>query len=43
MNSYPDLTDEEVFNWWISKEGIRKWYNNHKQPSLFDDEPKNPD
>lgn len=37
MNSYQDLTDQEVFEWWISKEGIRKWYSNHKQPTLFDD------
>lgn len=36
MNSYTDLTDEEVFNWWISKDGIKQWYFNHKQPSLFD-------
>lgn len=39
MNSYPDLTDQEILDWWISKEGIRKWYNDHKQPSLFDNEP----
>lgn len=38
MNQYPDLTDEEVFNWWISKEGIAKWYAKHKQPSLFENE-----
>ena len=36
MNQYPDLTDDEVFQWWISKEGIAKWYSNHKQPSLFE-------
>lgn len=39
MNSYKDLTDDEVFEWWISKEGIRKWYYNHKQPTLFDNDP----
>lgn len=36
MNQYTDLTDEEVFEWWISKEGIAKWYANHKQPTLFE-------
>lgn len=36
MNHYPDLTDEEVFECWISKEGIAKWYAKHKQPNLFD-------
>lgn len=35
MNQYADLTDEEVFDWWISKEGIAKWYAKHKQPNLF--------
>lgn len=39
MNQYPDLTDEEVFNWWISKEGIAKWYARYKQPKLFEYEP----
>lgn len=39
MNNYTDLTDEEVFEWWISKEGIRKWYFEHTQPRLFADEP----
>lgn len=36
MNQYPDLTDDEVFQWWISKESIEKWYANHNQPSLFE-------
>lgn len=36
MNQYPDLTDEEVFHWWISKQGIAKWYANHKQPNIFE-------
>lgn len=38
MNQYPSLTGEEVFSWWISKEGIAKWYAKHKQPTLFEDE-----
>lgn len=37
MNEYPDLTDEEVFSWWISKKGIRHWYTDNKlQGKLFD-------
>lgn len=37
MNEYPDLTDEEVFSWWISKKGIRQWYTDNKlQGKLFD-------
>ena len=38
MNHYTDLTDEEVFNWWTSKQSIRHWYCEHKlQGYLFDD------
>lgn len=38
MNHYTDLTDEEVFNWWTSKQGIKRWYCEHKlQGNLFDD------
>lgn len=37
MNKYSDLSEDEVFEWWISKLGIRTWYYNHKQPSLFDE------
>lgn len=38
MNRYTDLTDEEVFNWWTSKQGIKHWYCEHKlQGNLFDD------
>ena len=38
MNHYTDLTDEEVFNWWTSKQGIKHWYCEHKlQGNLFDD------
>lgn len=38
MNRYTDLTDEEVFNWWISKLDIKHWYCEHKlQGNLFDD------
>lgn len=36
MNKYSDLTDEEVFEWWISKESMEKWYYGHKvQMQLF--------
>lgn len=39
MNLYKDLTDEEVFRWWVSKKGIKEWYyENKRQKSLFDDE-----
>lgn len=38
MNHYADLTDEEVFNWWTSKQNIKQWYCEHKlQGNLFDD------
>lgn len=30
MNQYKDLTDWEVFRWWVSKEGIKKWYSDNK-------------
>lgn len=30
MNKYKELTDEEVYQWWISKQGIRTWYINNK-------------
>lgn len=37
MSQYPELTDEEVFEWWISKEGIKKWYFKNKlHRNLFD-------
>ena len=37
MNQYTDLTDEEVFRWWISKESIKHWYAEHKlQRDLFE-------
>lgn len=39
MNYYPDLTDQDIFNWWVSKKGIKKWYFDNKvQGSLFTDE-----
>lgn len=28
---FPDLTDEEIFDWWISKERILTWYAKNKQ------------
>ena len=38
MNNYIDLTDEEVFEWWISKQDIRKWYFENKlQQKLFNE------
>lgn len=39
MSYYPDLTDNDIFRWWLSKKGIRTWYNEHKvQGSLFPDD-----
>jgi len=39
MNCYADLTDAEVFRWWLSKKGIKQWYaENKKQYKLFSDE-----
>ena len=39
MNEYQDLTDEEVFRWWVSKKGIKEWYFNNKvQLFLFGEE-----
>lgn len=39
MNQYPDLTDKEVFDWWVSKRGLKEWYYDNKvQGSLFTDE-----
>lgn len=36
MNCYTDLTDAEVFKWWISKQGIKEWYAKNKlQGNLF--------
>lgn len=35
-NKYPDLTDEEVFEWWKSKEKVASFYARQKSPSLFD-------
>ena len=36
MNKYSDLTEEEIFEWWISKENMQKWYYGHKvQMQLF--------
>lgn len=30
MSDYKELTDEEVYQWWISKQSIRTWYLNNK-------------
>lgn len=39
MNQYTDMTDEDVFEWWISKQSIKNWYTeNKKQYTLFSDE-----
>ena len=36
MNNYAKLTDEEVFEWWVSKKGIKQWYAENKlQQKLF--------
>ena len=31
LNSYPDLTDEEVFQWWTSKKNIKNFYSDLKE------------
>lgn len=37
-NEYQDLTDSEVFDWWVSKKGLKTWYFDNKvQLKLFDD------
>lgn len=36
MNKYKDLTDEEVFDWWKSKEGIETFYTNKKKQYKLD-------
>ena len=42
MNLYKDLTDEDIFEWWISKENLKKWYCSHKlQGNLFSDDELN--
>lgn len=28
---FPDVSDEEIWNWWISKESIETWYKKNKQ------------
>lgn len=39
MDRYTDLTDQEVFEWWLSKKGIKKWYFENKvQLNLFSKE-----
>lgn len=36
LNFYPDMTDHDIFEWWLSKLGIRTWYNeNKRQGRLF--------
>lgn len=36
LNQYTDLTDSEVFEWWISKKGLKVWYFENKvQGKLF--------
>lgn len=36
MGNFSDLTDEEVFRWWVSKKGIKEWYAENKlQGNLF--------
>lgn len=38
LNDYVDLTDEEVFQWWVSKKSLKEWYADNKlQYSLFND------
>lgn len=24
--TFPNLTDEQVFEWWTSKKGLKQWY-----------------
>lgn len=39
MNQYSELTDTELFRWWISKKSIKQWYSENKnQFKLFSDE-----
>lgn len=36
MNNYSSLTDEEIFEWWLSKDNMEKWFYEHKvQLPLF--------
>lgn len=36
MSDYMDLTDQEIFDWWISKKPIKQWYSEQKkQLQLF--------
>lgn len=36
-NSYQDLTDEEIYEWWVSKRNMKEWYVELKyQGKLFD-------
>lgn len=37
LSYYPDMSDQDIFEWWLSKLGIRTWYNEHKrQGRLFE-------
>lgn len=39
MTKYKDLTDEEVFKWYISKQTMKKWYAENKlQQKIFKEE-----
>lgn len=29
-DAYPDLTPEEIFEWWTSKKGIKQWIAENK-------------
>lgn len=31
MSCYTDLTDEQIFRWWVSKKGIEQWYLENKK------------
>lgn len=36
-NAYQDLTDEEIYEWWVSKRNMKEWYYDLKyQGKLFE-------
>lgn len=36
-HDYPDLTDEEIYEWWVSKRNMKEWYFDLKyQGKLFE-------
>lgn len=33
---FPDVSDEEIWDWWISKESIETWYAKNKRQLRLD-------